>query len=122
MRREIDLIIAHPAANSTPTRDVLMASLASLGAPPLNVTVESTDLSLIRGLLLGSNMLTAASRHLFQHELRNGMLSLLSVGLPDTQRTIGVLRRPQEHSSPGATRLIQVIRALGEALKTRGIP
>ena len=106
----------------TPTRDVLMASLASLGAPPLNVTVESTDLSLIRGLLLGSNMLTAASRHLFQHELRNGMLSLLSVDLPDTQRTIGVLRRPQEHSSPGATRLIQVIRALGEALKTRGIP
>lgn len=68
------------------------------------------------------DVLTAASRHLFQHELRNGMLSLLSVGLPDTQRTIGVLRRPQEHSSPGATRLIQVIRALGEALKTRGIP
>lgn len=106
----------------TPTRDVLLASLAALNAPPLNVTVESTDLSLIRGLLLGSDMLTAASRHLFQHELRNGMLGLLPVDLPDTQRTIGVLRRPQEHASPGATRLIQVIRALGDSLKGKGIP
>lgn len=99
-----------------------MASLASLGAPPLNVTVESTDLPPIRGLALGSGMLTAASRHLFQHELRNGMLSLLSVDLPDAQRTIGVLRRPQEHSSPGTSRLIRVIRVLGKALKPRGIP
>ena len=106
----------------TPTRDVLMSSLAAMQAPPLNVTVESSDLSLIRGLLLGSDMITAASRHLFQHELRNGMLSLLPMDLPDTQRTIGVLRRPQEHASPGATRLIQVIRALGDSLKNKGLP
>lgn len=68
---------------------------------------------MIRGLLLNSDMVTAASRHLFQPEIDAGSLVVLPIDLPETSRPIGILRRTQDHSSPGAQLLIEEIRSMG---------
>jgi len=96
----------------TPTRDVLEAALAARGYAAPAVAVESADLSIIRGLLLETDMVSAASRHLFQHELGSGALASLPLRLPGTERPIGILRRTAEHASPGARLLIEALRAV----------
>jgi LysR family transcriptional regulator of gallate degradation len=96
----------------TPTRKVLAAAFGALGLPRPKVVAESSDLSIIRGLLLESDIVTAASLHLFHHELEAGSLVALPVELPEASRSVGVLRRPHDHISPGARLLIEEIRAL----------
>lgn len=96
----------------TPTRRVLDAAFEALGLPPPAAAAESSDLSIIRGLLLESDMVTAASRHLFHHELAAGSLVTLPIDLPETLRPIGILRRSHDHLSPGARLLIEEIRTV----------
>ncbi len=94
----------------SPTREALAAVLSALALPPPRVAVESSDLSVIRGLLLETDMVSAASRQLFHHELQGGTLATLPIRLPGTARPIGILRRTQDHSSPGAQLLIEALR------------
>jgi len=98
--------------NRVPTRNVAVAALRSLGLKQPRAAVESSDLSIIRGLLIQSDMITVASRHLFHYELTAGSLVTLPVSLPDPVRSIGILRRSHDHLSPGAKLLINEIRAL----------
>lgn len=100
----------------TPPRQVLHAAFSALGMSEPAATVESSDLSLIRGLLLESDMVTAASSHLFHHEISAGALQRLPVELAESRRSVGILRRTPEHSSPGAQLLIEEIRHM------RGMP
>lgn len=94
----------------TPTRAALAHCVQDLGLPSPQVAAESSDISVIRGLLLEAGMLTAASPQLFQHELAAGVLVTLPFKLPGTERPIGILRRSHEHSSPGAQLLMAQIR------------
>lgn len=100
----------------TPPREALRCAFATLGSPEPSATVESSDLSVIRGLLLESDMITAASSHLFHHEISAGLLQRLPVELAESHRSVGILRRTPEHSSPGAQLLIEEIRQM------RGMP
>ncbi|WP_397474441.1 LysR family transcriptional regulator [Pusillimonas sp.] len=100
----------------TPPRQVLRAAFAALGMQEPSATVESSDLSVIRGLLLESDMVTAASSHLFHHEFSAGALQQLPLELVESPRSVGILRRTSEHSSPGAQLLIEEIRQM------RGMP
>jgi len=104
------------SASGTPTRKVLADSLDAMGLPQPRVAVESSDLSIIRGLLLETDMVSAGSRHLFQYELAAGDLVTLPVELPGTARPIGILSRTQSHSSPGAKLLIDELRAVADEL------
>jgi LysR family transcriptional regulator of gallate degradation len=100
------------ARRNTPTRNVISAVFQGAKLPQPNVVVESSDLTLIHGLLLQTDMLTATSRHLFHQEEASGSLVKLPVALPGTGRPVGILRRTREHSSPGANLLIQCVREL----------
>jgi len=96
-----------------PTRSVAVSALRSIGLKQQpHVAVESSDLSVIRGLLMQSDMITIASRHLFHYELRTGSLVMLPLHPSDPVRQIGILRRSHDHVSPGAKLLINEIRAL----------
>lgn len=95
-----------------PTRAVASEGLKAIGIEFPHIAVESSDLSIIRGLLLESDMLTVASRHLFHHEIESGALISLPLVLPETSRSVGILRRMQDHISPGAELLIREIRAI----------
>jgi len=100
----------------TPPRQLLGAAFAALNLPVPAATVESSDLSVIRGLLLESDMVTAASSHLFHHEISTGALQRLPIEMAELRRSVGILRRTPEHSSPGAQLLIEEIRLM------RGMP
>ncbi|MDX3908057.1 MAG: LysR family transcriptional regulator [Pigmentiphaga sp.] len=104
---EASWVLSRPG---TPTREALSACLAQNGLTEPRVAVESSDISIIRGLLLETDMITAASRQLFPHELKAGILATLPVELPGTERSMGILRRTPGHSSPGAQLLIEEIR------------
>jgi LysR family transcriptional regulator of gallate degradation len=106
----------------SPTRESLLECLRQRGCPEPNVAVESSDLSVIRGLLLETDMVTAASSQLFEHELTVGTLVTLPVALPDTERTIGLIRRTEENSSPGAKLLVEEIRKVSRQQATNHRP
>lgn len=94
---------------ASPTRQVFSAALRAGNLPDPEPTVESSDLSVIRGLLLETDMITAASRHLFRHELEQGALVTPIRALPGTDRPIGILRR-SANASPLAKLLMRELR------------
>ena len=71
--------------------------------------VETSDLAVLRGVLLNSDLLTAISPRQLSYELGAGVLTLLPIPLRDTRRVIGVTRRTDSLASPGATILMEEI-------------
>lgn len=96
----------------TPTRTLFEAALAAHGLQAPQVALETAELSIIREVLLESDMLTAISPHQFHREIRAGMLAELPVALPETRRQIGILRRADDRPSPGAQLLLQELKAI----------
>jgi LysR family transcriptional regulator of gallate degradation len=94
---------------NTPNRILFEGALAARGLPPPNVVVETSDLAVLRGVLLNSDLLTAISPHQLSYELGAGLLSLLPVPLHDTRRFIGITRRTGSLATPGAKLLIDEI-------------
>jgi LysR family transcriptional regulator of gallate degradation len=106
-----DLTLAHwvlPRVN-TPNRKLFEDALTARGLPPPNVVVETSDLAVLRGVLLNSDLLTAISPHQLSYELGAGLLTLLRVPLHDTRRVIGITRRTDSLASPGAKILMEEI-------------
>lgn len=106
----------------TPTRSLFEAALAARGLQAPQVALVTAELSLTREILLESDMLTAASPHQFQREMKAGMLVQLPVELPETKRQIGILRRADDRPSPGAQLLIQALQAVAQKLTHDGRP
>ena len=73
----------------TPARRLLDNSFVAMDIPPPDPVVESGDLGIVRGLLLGSDMLAAVSARQLEHELESGELVQLPLDLADTHRAIG---------------------------------
>jgi hypothetical protein len=55
--------------------------------------VETGDLALLRGLLVGSDMLTVISAHQLQHEIATGQLTTLPFAMRGMERRIGLMQR-----------------------------
>ncbi|HEY4138913.1 MAG TPA: LysR substrate-binding domain-containing protein [Casimicrobiaceae bacterium] len=105
------LVRAHwalPRVN-TPNRTLFERALASRGLSPPNVVVETSDLALLRAVLVNTDLLTAISARQLSYELAAGLLTVLPVPLPDTRRVIGIMRRADSVASPGATILMEEI-------------
>ncbi|HEY2817731.1 MAG TPA: LysR substrate-binding domain-containing protein [Casimicrobiaceae bacterium] len=105
------LVRAHwalPRVN-TPNRTLFERALASRGLSPPNVVVETSDLALLRAVLVNTDLLTAISARQLSYELAAGLLTVLPVPLPDTRRVIGIMRRADSVASPGAKILMEEI-------------
>ncbi len=103
-----------PAAG-TPTREALFSAFKHKGINYPKVSVESSDVPTIRGLLLESNLISAGARRLFHHDLQSGTLVRLAGDYPIAQRSIGILTRTQAHSSPLAQLLMKEIRVVAQS-------
>ncbi len=93
----------------TPNRMLFERAMTARGLPSPNVVVETSDLAVLRGVLLNSDLLTAISPRQLSYELGAGLLTLLPVTLRDTRRIIGITRRTDSLASPGATILMEEI-------------
>jgi len=69
-----------PRAGS-PARQMLDECFTRFGIAPPRPMVESGDMSIIRGLLLRSDMLAAVSTHQLEHEIASGELCILPLEL-----------------------------------------
>lgn len=95
--------------HGTPSRELFeRAFLAARQDAPVPA-VETSDLAVLRGLLLESDMLTAISAHQLHYEVRDGSLVVLTP-LAGTRRHIGVTQRRAALPAPGASALMQAIR------------
>nr|WP_255702349.1 LysR family transcriptional regulator [Roseomonas sp. OT10] len=99
--------------HGTPTRELLEGVLRLRGLAEPRVAVETTDLTITLGLLRESDLVTAVSPHLFQHELEARSLVVLPLELPETRRDIGFLQRSASSPSLAARLLMDSIRAVG---------
>ena len=95
-----------------PTRELFEAMLAGRGHAVPDVAVETSDLAVLRGVLLESDMLTAVSPRQLYYELEAGLLAILPLPLPETRRQIGITQRTDSHPSPAANLLMAEIRDL----------
>jgi LysR family transcriptional regulator of gallate degradation len=94
---------------NTPNRTLFELALTQRGLPQPDVVVETSDLAVMRGVLVNSDLLTAISPRQLSYELRAGLLKVLPFPLPDTRREIGVTQRSDSVASPGAKILIEEI-------------
>ncbi|WP_397475260.1 LysR family transcriptional regulator [Pusillimonas sp.] len=102
-------------SEGTPTRAALTAVLDTHHLPHPRVTVETSDPSTIRGLLCESDLITAAAQRIFHHDIQTGALVRLPVVSSAVYRSIGIIRRAPERSSPGARLLMDELRAVGRS-------
>ncbi|MCC8396011.1 LysR family transcriptional regulator [Paraburkholderia sp. MMS20-SJTR3] len=93
-----------------PARALFEAQFKRLKVKPPLPTVETADLAVIRGLLLGTDMAAALSAQQLHHEIRSGQLAVLNVPLHNTRRDIGLTMRAAGTPSPAARALIDAIR------------
>ena len=94
---------------NTPNRMLFERALTRRGLPPPDVVVETSDLAVLRGVLVNSDLLTAISPRQLSYELGARLLTLLPVPLADTRRVIGITRRTDSLASPGAKILMDEI-------------
>jgi LysR family transcriptional regulator, regulator for genes of the gallate degradation pathway len=95
-----------------PTRDLFESELARRDIASAEVPVETSDLAVLRGVLLESDLITAISPRQLHYELRQGMVARLPLALPETSREIGITRRKGDQPSPGAALLMAQLREL----------
>jgi LysR family transcriptional regulator, regulator for genes of the gallate degradation pathway len=98
----------------TPTREMIESAMRKNHVSEPRVVVETTDLAITRGLLIGSHMVTAVLAHLFFDELRAKILQILPLVLPETRRPIGILQRSDSSPSLATQLLMANIRSIGE--------
>jgi LysR family transcriptional regulator of gallate degradation len=91
-------------------------ALTNRGLPPPDVVVETSDLAVLRGVLLNSDLLTAISPRQLSYELGAGLLTVLPIPLADTRRVIGITRRTDSLASPGAKIMMEEIARRSPAL------
>lgn len=83
-----------------PSRQLLDSVFSHMGLDEPRVAVQAADLGLLRGLLTQSDMLSAVSPQHLLHEIRAGMVTVLDVKLPRSERQIGfVLRKDAQPSA-----------------------
>jgi LysR family transcriptional regulator of gallate degradation len=100
------------ARHGSPLRDLLeRVSAEAREALPVP-SVETSDLTILRGLLLESDMLTVISAHQLRYEIADGSLVVLDFPLDRTRRRVGLTQRLGACPSPGARALMHEIRAV----------
>ena len=98
-----------PRSNA-PARALFEAQFKRMKVKPPMPTVETADLAVIRGLLLGTDMVAALSGQQLHYEVQSGQLTMLDVQLHNTRRDIGLTMRAAGTPSPAARALIDAIR------------
>lgn len=107
------------SSKGTPARALFDLSMSRKDLPAPTEVVETSDLAILRGLLLQSDMVTALSAQQLEYEIQSGALQVLDFDLPRTARTIGITQREESHPSPGAVVLMEAIRAVTAQMQLR---
>jgi LysR family transcriptional regulator of gallate degradation len=109
-------------ARHTPTRDLFDQAFHYLAGSPPKSPVETSDPSVLRGLLLGSNLITAISPQLLDMERKLGVLQMLDFEFEKGVRVISLMQRAKSHPSPGAAALMAAVQQVVSELESNRPP
>jgi len=93
----------------TPTRALFDASFKRMSGTLPQSPVETSDLSMLRSLLLNSDLVTAISPQQLDFERQQGVVQAIDFEFEQSARVIGLTQRAGSHPSPGAAALIAAI-------------
>jgi LysR family transcriptional regulator of gallate degradation len=96
-------------AGRTPTRELFDQVFTHMSGTLPKSPIETSDLSVLRGLLLNSDLITAISPQQLALERQLGLLQMLDFEFEKSARVIALSRRAKSHPSPGAAALIAAI-------------
>ena len=100
-------------ASDAPTRTCSSGAGQTRGLPPPDVVVETSDLAVLRGVLLESDLLTAISPRQLSYEFDGGCCDgAARCRCPKRGAVIGITQRTDSLASPGAKLLMAEIRRL----------
>lgn len=102
----------------TPTRTLFERAVDECGLEVPPHVVESSSMTMVRGLLLESDRVTVLSRHQVRYEQEAGMLAVLPFEIPDTERPLGITRRKIGTLSPAASLLADELRKVAQSFQT----
>lgn len=86
----------------TPARSLFDETLKKHDMQVPEHAVETSSLSMVRGLLLDSNRVALLSEHQIHYDKQYGVLDVLPVELKETYRPIGITMRAHTQPSPAA--------------------
>jgi LysR family transcriptional regulator of gallate degradation len=101
------LILPRPNSLARPVLDDAFRE-AGLGA--IEPTVQTGDQTIIRQLLVDSDMVAITSPFQLMFEIQAGTVCELPIHLPGASRTVGLLHRTGALLSPAASALMEVVR------------
>jgi len=101
------------------TRSSLEATLVDKELPRAEVVVETADTIITRALVASSELITAASPHLFREEIASGQLVALPLAPTSPPRDIGIVMRASGSLTVAGRLLIE---ALTEVLQDAPAP
>jgi LysR family transcriptional regulator of gallate degradation len=109
-----------------PARLLLESVFENAGLRPPVPVVESGDLAIIRGLLMGTDMVAALLSHQMAYEIAEGTIRRLPIVFPETVSKMGLFYRAEERPSPAAQVLMDSIRGIagkqGHLASERPVP
>lgn len=94
----------------TPARAAFERAFA--GATPPPVLLQANAPAVVRSMLLAGDQLALLSPLQIQAELRSGLLAMLPLALPGTEREIGLTLRRDGAPSSACTALLEALRAV----------
>jgi LysR family transcriptional regulator of gallate degradation len=97
-------------AKETPSRHLFEEMLSRYDMHVPEHAVETSSLSMVRGLLMGSERVALLSEHQIYYDKLSGLLDVLPVELEDTYRPIGVTMRAHTKPSPAAELFLEQLR------------
>lgn len=100
-------VMPRPQALSRPVID---AAFADAGIDPPQAAIETSDLSILRRLLLTTDMLALAAPHHLSHDFDDGLLAEIRVDALSLTRSVGLIRRRGPVLSPACQIVVDAIR------------
>lgn len=103
----------------TPTRSLFERACEDNGVEIPPHVVESSSLTIVRGLLMESDRVTVLSRHQVRYEAECGMLAVLPFNIADADRPLGITRRKIGSLSPAASLFAEELREVAATFDNR---
>jgi len=100
----------------TPARQLFVETLKRHDMETPEHAVQTSSLSMVRGLLLDSDRVALLSEHQIYYDKMFDVLDVLPVDLEETYRPMGVTMRAHTQPSPAARLFLEQLRAVAAAL------
>ncbi len=104
-------------ARNTPARMLFDETMRQHNMEIPEHAVQTSSLSMVRGLLLDSDRVALLSEHQIHYDKEFGVLSALPVELAETYRPIGITMRAHTQPSPAAQLFLDELRTVAKELE-----